>query len=422
MRRRKKFILGLLFLLFTFFFWVVRLWHFEELMGFTLDQALHISETYEMVNNHQIRLIGPMVSAKTALGRGFFAGPVYYYLLAVLGVFSNWDAVLITKILIIAWWLTSLMIILWLGKRFSWLVGVMSYGIFAAWPYLVQFSRKIWNPNYLPLVGVPLFWLLGSEKKKIPLGQLFLIGFLTGLGLNFDYSSGLWLPFLLFFLIKWLKEKRLKFWGFGLVLLGGILAELPLLLFELRHNFYNLRTIWFFIKHAGGFRISFYNFFLPLVPVIFWLIGFCLHRLEKNYGFAKTLGLSLLVIVLLFLNIDFQGRYLVGFPVGWNVPLQKRTASLICQEARGTEFEIAATISGDTRATDLRWWLSKAGCLPMGVEEYPLAETLYLVAPQERPPEEETVWEVSAMKPFLVDKEIPLNDKLFLYKLVREKT
>jgi len=47
---------------------------------------------------------------------------------------------------------------------------------------------------------------------------------------------------------------------------------------------------------------------------------------------------------------------------------------------------------------------------------------LYLVTTGKRPPEKETVWEVKSLAPFKISFKKDLEDNLFLYKLVREKS
>lgn len=413
----------LLFFLFTFLFWAVRLWRFEELMGFQADQALHLQETWQMITDRKIRLVGPLVSSKVVLGRGFFVGPFYYYLLAVLGLLAGWDVVLITKLCLFFWWLAAVLIMVWLGKKYSQWIGLLSYGIFAVSPQLVEFSRKIWNPNFFPLIGVFFFWLF-SDRKRGSFWRWFGLGFFFGLGISFDYSAFLWFFFLPVLMIKEWREGKFNFHYLGFCFLGAVISELPLLIFELRNDFYNLRTIWFVFRYGilagqSGFHLAFFHFFLPLVPVIFWALTFFLSQIEKRWGRVKMTALTLLAITFLTSKIDFQGQWSETIAMGWDVPKQKEVADWICRDAGGKEFEVASTISGDTRAPELRWWLSQKNCPSMGVEDYPQAGVLYLVAPSTRPPEEETVWEISSLRPFFIVESRPVSEQIIFYKLVR---
>jgi len=387
-------------------------------------------EVWEMVASGKPRLIGPMVISKVVHGRGFFIGPVMYYLLAPLAIIFKWNVILITKALLFMWWLTALGILIWISKRFSWLAGLAAYGIFASLPFLIDFSHKIWNPNFLPLIGIGFFWLLEEIWRKEKKWHWFLLGFFLGLGINFHYSAFLWLLFFLSILALGWRRKKFKFFHLGLPLfvLGIIIGDLPLFLFELRHNFYNLQTVFFIAQHGifegkEEFALGRHNL-LALIPVFFWGLAYLIHQFEKKFGFQKTLILILIVFLFLVSNIDWQKEWSPTMPKGWNVTKQQKVAQMICQDVKkektDCKFEVAATIHGDTRATALRWWLSREGCTPMRVEDYPQAKTLYLIAPESRPPEEETVWEVSVIKPFEVVKERSLKDGIIFYKL--EKT
>lgn len=53
----------------------------------------------------------------------------------------------------------------------------------------------------------------------------------------------------------------------------------------------------------------------------------------------------------------------------------------------------------------------------MGVEEYPSAEKLFLVAPTNRPPETETVWEVSSMGKFKVNRQEKIEENIIFWEL-----
>lgn len=384
-----------------------------------------------MITEHRLRLVGPMVTSKVVLGRGFFIGPDFYYLLALLAIIFGWNVILITKSLLFLWWLAALGVLVWLGRRFSWLAGLAAYGVFAVFPFLVDFSRKIWNPNFLPLIGVGFFWLLEEIWRKEKLWQWFLLGFFFGLGINFHYSAFLWGVFFLGFLALGWRRRKFKSLPLGLFLLlvGIIIGDLPIFLFELRHNFYNLRTM-IFITRLGIFQgeaelgLGRHNL-ISLLPVFFWGLAYVVYRFEKKFNFTKTVILTLIIFLVLTLKIGWRREWSPTMPEGWNVAKQQKVADLICEDVRKEgidgEFEIAATIHGDTRATPLRWWLSREGCIPLGVEDYPKANILYLIAPEIRPPEQEIVWEVAVMRPFLVAESESLDDGIMFYKLVREE-
>jgi hypothetical protein len=197
-----------------------------------------------------------------------------------------------------------------------------------------------------------------------------------------------------------------------------MIGDLPWLLFELRHRFYNFSTIFFFLTHSQGHEIDPRSFVFPLVPLVFWAWGALISLFVKKSKFL-SITLFALVFSIFFLMIDWSQTEGVGMPKNWNVLKQKEVANKICEDIGNYPFEVAATINGDTRATDLRWWLEREGCQPMRVEDYQSTTILYLVAPESRPPEKETVWEIQSLRPFKIEKQIDIGDGYIFYKLRR---
>lgn len=424
---RKKKLLVFLFLLFTFLFWASRLWHFEKLLTFGSDQGTFFAETWEMVKNHRPRLIGLKVGTKEVLGRAFFTGPFFYYLLAILGILFRWNPITITLIFLFFWWLTGLGIWYLVRRVYGDEAAVTAYGIFAACPFLASFSRIVWNSGLLPLISVFFFFSLYKILKEKTNSWWLLSGFFLGLGLNISYATFLWIPIFAIFYFWHFKRRKWSLRPLIFIFIGFILGELPLLLFEVRHGFYNLRTILFFLKHGvleGRTKgaVTDYHFIFALLPLFFLLWGSVYSRIAKKFGLAKTLFLSLVLITALTLSINWQQEWGTGMPDGWTLAKELKVANLICENIGTQAFEIAETINGDTRAHDLRFFLSFYGCPPLGVEDYPSADILYLVTTSKRPPEEETVWEVKSLRPFKISFKKDLEDDLFLYKLTREKS
>ena len=77
-------------------------------------------------------------------------------------------------------------------------------------------------------------------------------------------------------------------------------------------------------------------------------------------------------------------------------------------------------MQGDTRFHSLRFLLIRAKCPPIAEDNYQDNQILYLVAPKHRTPETENVWEVASMRPFIIEKTIPINNEIILYTIKRK--
>ena len=106
-----KKVFPILLIVISLIYLFLRLDHLGSKITFHLDQGVHLLETYQMVQSGKPRLIGPMISSKVFDGRGFFIGPQYYYILAVLGIAAHWNPLLITQIIIfielLFWWILT---------------------------------------------------------------------------------------------------------------------------------------------------------------------------------------------------------------------------------------------------------------------------------------------------------------------------
>jgi hypothetical protein len=401
----------------SFLYIFSRLYHLNDLIGFRLDQGIHLLETKTMVDERKIRLVGPMVTSKTFMGRNFFIGANYYYVLGIVGLIGKWNPMNITIIFIFLELIFYLFFVFFLKRKFNSVWALLTLLAVAISPYLITHSRFFWNPHLLIPLSVLL--LLTFEKYFLNkrLKYLFLAASCWGFAFACHYSAVFWG---IFFVVVLIKLKTFKvFKNYLIILLGFVLGNLPWFLFEIRHGFYNTKTLFdVFTKSTTGGEMTSHYFIFPLL--IFTIFG--LLQLIKKIK-SKNIANILLIIVVLESYLVQKNIFRDYVPLdvieGWNYSEQQKVIDLITENGCPNNFEIAATVQGDTRAYDLRFLLNKVECEPMSVDEYPEAKTLFLVAPTDRPPETETVWEVTCLKDFKVKREENLNKKIKFYELER---
>jgi len=413
-----------LFALITLAALFLRFWHFPQLVNFHLDPPLFMHDVSQMVEEGKLSLIGPRVDSKIIEGRFIFTGPTFYYLLAILALALNWNIVLMTGFFALLWVVTFILIFFWLRQRFGDFIALIVYALLSFLPWLLPYSRIIWNPHLIPFFGILLIWFLEKRGER----RLFylLAGLSFGLAFSIHYAAVLWGPLLLYYLVKDVRGKNAVKQGWLLFAGGAVFANLPFLLFELRHDFYNLRTLVFQFKYfkpsegyTFSFRSQYYYYIFPFIPLIAKAYALGLEKLKKILDF-KILVVSQVVLMSAFFLYSLFGpqREALINPEGWTIERQKLAAGLIIEDNE-TGFEVATVIDSDTRAGELRWWLKRAGYEPMSVIDYDKTDILYLVAPESRPPETETVWEVKSLRPFKIEKKIDLGEDFIFYKLVR---
>lgn len=408
-----------LFILITALSIFAHFWNYKDLVGFTLDAPIHLTAAKNMVDSGKLGLIGPSVTSKEVLGRMIFTGPFHYYILAILGILTNWNVVLISGFYTCLWLVAFAVLFFWLNKRFGGLVAILIYTLLSFYPFFIQISRQITNPQFIPLFGILFFISLVERKKNT---HYLLAGIFWGLGLSVHYSTVLWAFIAVFFLIQEVSHRKFRLVHWLMLVLGIILAEIPFIIFELRHNFYNLNTIIFHLKYGNfsqGYTFNiWYYYVLPFLAPAAFLTGKFLYRIRKTKLYIVIITLlSGLCFYLMILAFGSQGQAAYHVP-GWSIATQKKVANIIIKE-KEKDFEVAETISSDTQATDIRWWLKEAGVKAMAVDQYKNAPVLYLVTTSDRPPETDTVWEVSSLKPFKIITKVELDKDLLFYKIKR---
>jgi len=179
---------------------------------------------------------------------------------------------------------------------------------------------------------------------------------------------------------------------------------------------------WFFT----ALGVSFYrgelldHYLGAIYPFVFLWLGYLLAKL---ISFKNGLVFFLCFIFLAILQLTsfrFKTDNGWGMPSGWNMKATKQSAKIIAEDVSG-RFNIANLLDGDTRAYAYRYLISLSGEKPLGVEEYPQSEALYVIA---RGNEDEIlsypVWEIYSLGSARIEKVWPIKDDVKIFKLVKK--
>lgn len=230
----------ILVILMGFFFYTFRL---KETQIFTNDTARDTLKALLIWQNKELTLIGPPASLSLNTIREVYFGSLYLYI-GILGLMAvNWDpigAVLPNTVLFtLSIPLFYMFISAQTRDKYKILFATLLYTLS---PITVIHSRFFWNPNLIIPFSV-LFWYLiaqKAEKKRRMIIYSLSAGITAGIMFNFHYITVL--PVASFLLILFFTKQRFK----SLVALVGLItASLPILLFELRHNFYLIQSFLF---------------------------------------------------------------------------------------------------------------------------------------------------------------------------------
>lgn len=376
----------------------LRFFRLKETVNFSADQGMFLIRAREIWENKELTLIGPTASPIVE-GRQFFQGAAIYYFLVVLMLISRWDPIIASG------WLIVLNLV---GLYFVGKISKKAVILATFMPVSVYYSKFIWNPNVLMILA-PIYWWIFlksiKDEKWIDYG---ISGLLAGVMLQFHFQVGL----LILVCAGYILLKKTNWKNTVIYLIGVAIGYFPLILFDLRNNFYNLKTIWLWITKGQSQKtppqIYYFLVWLPLL----WVY---LVKIIEKTKVKKWIYGGLIVGSLIWL-IGTKGTR--DMPKNWDYKMLEKSEKIILSE-NPDNFNIVNKLSGDTRFYSLRYLLEKDNQAAMPVDKYPEAKVLFVVADWEWKSDDDKVWEVSSLGKSRELNRWELGSGINLYKLVK---
>lgn len=244
-----------------------RLYKINEYMIFLGDEGRDVLVVKRMIVDHKLTLLGPITSVGS-----MYMGPVYYYMmvpaLALSGLNPVGPAIMVALLSI-----ATVFAVYYLGNRyFSKTVGLIASFFYAISPLAIIQGRSSWNPNVVPffstLMLLGLYKVIIEKKEK----YMALIGVMLGILIQLHYTS----VYLLITVVAsiLITKTKISLKAIGICFLGWLAAFSPFLLFEVRHEFTNIRAVLNFLttgSETQGTDISrMVHIFQDVVVRMFW--------------------------------------------------------------------------------------------------------------------------------------------------------
>lgn len=353
-----------LLLLFIFIFIVLRSIHYIYYVNWSGDQGSYAIEALRLFKTKLITLIGPEVSANYQ-GRFIFQGPIIYYLFLLFLLIGKWDPVISSYLFML---FCSVMIIpLYVGvkklihEKAAWIMVI----IYTLVPYYVNYSRFLWNSTLLfSLLPLLLFFMgIFKERKEKSVGIFFLISFWLGILLQFHYQFILVITgiFIYYFIVK-----KLKF-SYLVPFLGGIaLGFSPLIIFEVRHQFYHTRTIMLFIMNwskvdkPGGITMPHYYLSLSFMFLVA-VLGILANRIKRFSNGLIVFFAFVIGIYSFYLYSPIPEHAFWAPTTPWNYLAEKKIYDIIRSTRLKTDFNVANLAYYDTRSIVVKYFMKRDG-------------------------------------------------------------
>ena len=269
---------------------ILRFWHLESLTTFSGDQGYDFLIVKRMLVDGKWTLLGPKLGPQNPIGN-VYLGPAYYYLIAPFLLIFNFDPIGPSVLMVILSIATIVTIYLICINFFSKKIAVLASSLYAINVPLIEQSRVALNPFPIPFFASVA--LLSSSKiltlKRQTLIWPIILGFALGILFQLHYLA-VALIFTIFLILLFTKKLRSLLYS----VCALIVAILPQLLFELRHQF--------FITNQIARRI-FYGQDLSSPGVIKLQIAESLKILSKSFLltdhfiFLSSITLTILLIV-----------------------------------------------------------------------------------------------------------------------------
>ncbi len=289
----------------------LRFYRLSEYMTFLGDEGRDAIVIKNMLVEHDFPLIGP----PTSVGN-IYLGPLYYYMMAVPMTILWLNPVAAAGMNAFLGVLT-VVLIYYLGKVwFSRQAGLVGAYLYAISPVTIIYSRSSWNPNPTPLFALISIFSLYKLHQKGNFLWLVLTGFAIGAALQMHYLAAILIPitgivWLFEFILR--RNKRLKIenllTGTLLGVFSFMLTLLPLIWFDLRHNFLNYRAITELISGGSAVKADIFANIVRIPSLYSYnLIGRYIGG-ENSY---LTLIVSLLIILVLIYKFSYWSKLILG--------------------------------------------------------------------------------------------------------------
>jgi 4-amino-4-deoxy-L-arabinose transferase-like glycosyltransferase len=292
-----KIIISVILIIASFY----RLYRIRDYLTFLGDEGRDVLVVYKILHG-SFTLLGP-----TASVGGFFLGPIYYYFMAPFLWFFNYDPVG-PAIMVALFGIATVWLVYKVGKElFGTSVGLIAAGLYAISPLVVTYSRSSWNPNLMPFFSLLTLYFIYKGLTRGSLKLFVLSGFLFGIAIQLHYLA-VFLGVIIFVYILLYQSVYSKINFFSKIikqylsfLLGLIIGWSPFLVFEIRHGFRNIISIFNFVFHGQETNGNI-HFFQTTGNVFFRIFGRLVTNDPKadiNLWYFATLVLGTAGIVFL---------------------------------------------------------------------------------------------------------------------------
>lgn len=302
---------------------------------YTYDQGRDFLKVEEIVRFRNLTFIGPTTGIM-----GLYHGAWWYYLLSFPYILFNGDPMGFYYFMFFISLIVNLGFFVFLKKEFNFKTALLFLTIVSVSPYFITLSffasNNIITPYVILFLIVSIYYLFKTKKYIWLFFTALSIGFIH----EFEVAFGLFIiPILTTLLLLFKKSRKIFLSVKGVIyfLLGLFIPLTPRVLFEIKHNFIQTKTLFnFFLKpkfhnpkpfldvlddritlfwnYFKGIFIN-YNIILSIIGLVLFVFVLIKYR-KKIINYSYLIILFLLIFSLfsasLFYRDNFWANYFEG--------------------------------------------------------------------------------------------------------------
>ncbi len=224
---------------------VARFYKAAQFFSFNFDEEYQASLAWEQVKNFHPIWIG--VSASNL---GFYLGPGFTYLNALLFAISRGDPIILAYFSVFFGLLTTASVYFITSDIFNRKAAYIAAIIYGGSVFLNFFDRRFWNPTTMPFISIWLVYTLIKGEKDTR--WYIATAFLFAAAFHVHLAIFLLTPLILFGIGRNIKKIKASTWA-GMII-SFIAVYSPLIVFDIVHNFDDIMApIRYFVFHQGKF-------------------------------------------------------------------------------------------------------------------------------------------------------------------------
>ena len=397
---------------FLILFIFIRSLYYNYLFKFIYDQATSSTFVLELFQNKTISLIGPPMSLNINDRQIFFGG--LSYLIQFFFMFlGRWDPFWSTYVFMLFSSLMIFPLFYGISRLINKKVAYLMVIVYTLTPFYIEGTTQLWNP-YFQIALVPLLiFLMGLFKDKKSLTLFLAISIMAGLIFQLHYQ---FIVNLVGLTVYYFLYKKLSLKYFITYLLGIALGVSNLILFEIRNDFYNTKTVFIFIQNLGkasSHQMADYYVmsvvFMGLTPLLFFF--------KKAISY-NTNTVFFIILLIFALNYTIFSASTRNYPEGWDYKDELKTYEII----RDTylkeglrDFNVFQFYSATGES--LKYFMKRDG-LNINFNDYYNNKYLFVVYKDDTYMSD-LAYEVNSFKPNKELKRWKINEKYNMYLLER---